>query len=322
VRPPVAVGSQYNTGLVRLPDRLADFRARGFRGDCPEARAILEGHARNFLLGFNLALRHRRDVHAALATVPAEERGFAYEGAGMLAGFLDAATAGRAGMLARLLEGPGDGYIHLLHVGYGWPPAPLRIALPAPLPATPLLRWLAIDGAGFADVFFGGKEALRRLAGGPASPQRAVRLAGAGRALWFAECAVVNGVAGEIGALPLDAQADVWAGIGLACSYAGCVGPDQLDALAVAAGVARRHFLQGVMFAAAARSRSGTVPEHTRVAAVTLLGAEPAVVAGWTDEAARDLCKRTDLAAYALWRIRLQARATTLASFKRAEAQR
>ncbi|MFC6094791.1 DUF1702 family protein [Saccharothrix lopnurensis] len=301
-----------------LPLGMADFAGRGFRLDRPAEREVLERHARWFLTGFNTAVRHWRDPHPALAEVPAAERGFAYEGAGMHAALRDRLTPWPTGALDRLLSGPGDRYAHLISVGYGWAVAPattvLRLPLPAPRPpsAQPLLRCLALDGAGFAETYFGGLAALRRRARRPGSPRWEAVLAGSGRALWFAESADVDGVAAVIGSLPEPARPHVWAGVGLASCYAGCADAAALDRLRAAAGPHRWHLGQGALFAVAARDRSGIVPDHTSAAAAHLFGTDPATARRWTDEAADGLTGSADLSAYAEWKARLRERVARL----------
>lgn len=293
-----------------LPLSMADFARRGFRLDRPERRATLELHARSFLTGFNLAVTSWRDPHSVLSEVAAEERGFAYEGAGMFAGLVDTFTAGRARALDRLLAGPGDAYAHLVHVGAGWLGAPARITTTR-LPATPLLRWLAIDGSGFGEVYFGGVRALlRRAARTPANTHRErvwqVRLAGCGRALWFAESANPAGVTQTIERVPGPARPHLWSGIGLAAAYAGALDDADRDELARCAGEHRLHFLQGVVFAAGARNRARIVPEHTERACAQLIGVSAAEAARWTDETSEDLSASGDVRAYLEWKARLR----------------
>ncbi len=298
-----AAGAQAR--LLRLPLRLADFARRGFRLDRPRDRATLETHARSFLTGFNLAARQWRDPHPALATVPDHERGFAYEGAGMYAAIRGLARPGESVAFRRLCAGPGDRYIHLIHVGYGWAGgmAPLPIDT---MPSTPLLRWLALDGAGFARVYFGGLRALDRLWHRAPSERRDVVLAGAGRALWFVESASPAGVASVIGAAPGHTQSELWAGVGLACCYAGCADAAALDQLAEASGKHWSSFGQGALFACAARARAGGVPPHTEQACAQLFGIDSAEAERWTDVAAAGLTESAELAAYTEWRSRLR----------------
>lgn len=294
---------------MRLPFDLADFEHRGFRLDRPERRAVLQTHARSFLTGFNLAAAHRRRLHEALASVPEAERGFAYEGAGMYARLVDLATGGATGAFRRLLDGPGGRYVHLVHVGAGWGSAATR--LPLPVPGTPLLRWLALDGAGFAETYFGGVRALRRRCarrptGGRTAPWE-TRLSGCGRALWFLESADTDGVTRRIAEQPAAARPWLWSGVGLAAAYAGATTADDLRELEQAAGVAWRYFAQGVVFAVAARALSGHVPAHTELASRTVLGVAPDVAATWSDVAADGLTDRRDVDGYVRWRWRLRA---------------
>lgn len=290
---------------LRFPLGMADFARRGFRLDRPAARAILETHARSFLTGFNV-VAGQRDPHAALAEIPDEERGFAYEGAAMRAGLTDLATAGRARAFARLLGGPGQGYVHLCHVGYGWGLVPTRLPLPVLVPRTPLLRWLALDGAGFAEVYFGGIRALARRCRRARTPKWAAWLAGCGRGLWFAESADVPGIARTIDSLPLEARSHLWAGVGLAACYAGCIDEKAVDELVAASGADEPYLCQGALFAIAARVRARIVPEHTELACRRLFAVTPQEAARWTDLAATDLAERSSLAAYLEWKSRLR----------------
>jgi hypothetical protein len=287
---------------------MADFGKRGFRTDRPAARAVLEEHARMFLTGFNIGVEHWRAPHDELhARIPDAERGFAYEGAGMFAGLLDLATAGRARAVSRLVAGPGDGYVHLIHVGTGWLATPMRVTAVPRLPRTPLLRWLGVDGSGFGEVYFGGLRALHRRAARKPGELWEARLAGCGRALWFAESAHPEGVAAVIGRAALPARPHLWAGVGLAVTYAGAADEQAFDELEIAAGPHYTHFAQGVVFGAAARQRSGIVPPHTERAAVRFLGVAPGEAAEWSDTAARDLTGSDDVRSYLRWKAELRA---------------
>lgn len=288
---------------------MADFGARGFRTDRPAERAVLEEHARNFLIGFNLAAARFAAPHDELRDqIPEEERGFAYEGAGMFAGLVDLVTAGRARAVRRLLAGPGDGYVHLVNVGAGWLFTPARVHLVPRVPDQPLLRWLALDGSGFGEVFFGGARALRHRAAARRGPRWEARLAGCGRALWFLESGHPEGVAAEIDRTTPGARPHLWAGVGLAVTYAGAADEDALDRLSALSAAHRDHFAQGVVFGAAARHRSGIVPAHTRRAATRFLGASVADAAAWCEAeiTAADLTTLSDVRAYLRWKARLR----------------
>ncbi|GLW86350.1 DUF1702 family protein [Actinokineospora globicatena] len=285
----------------RLPLAMADFARRGFRVDRPQPREHLERHARSFLTGYNLAAAHWRSVRAAVDTLPAEERGFAHEGAAMYAGQRDVFTRGRS--VAALLAESGADYPHMIHVGAGWALAVSRLPFPVRLTDTPLLRWLALDGAGFAEVFFGGRRALRRRterAG--ADPLRLIRLAGSGRALWFMTAGDPEDIREFVAEAPAPTRPALWSGVGLASAYAGGVPPRELDALREYAGAHAGHLAQGVVFAATARTRSGIVPEHTALACERIAGTTPEIATGWSEEAAADLGERADVTAFLRWR--------------------
>nr|WP_279628132.1 DUF1702 family protein [Amycolatopsis coloradensis] len=301
----MADGSPPVTRVLQLPLTMADFSRRGFRLDRESERAELEKHARYFLTGFNVAAKSRY-VHSALAEIPDAERGFAYEGAGMFAALHDLAALGRGGALARLLSGPGDDYTHLIHVGHGWALVPTRLPLPVAVPATPLLRWLALDGAGFAETYFGGLRALWRRCHRRPSEHRQARIAGCGRALWFTQAADPVGVARVIARMPESARGPLWSGIGLAACYAGCAGPGAVAELVRSSGPYAPHFGQGVLFAGAARYRARIVPEHTGRVCEQLFSATPEEISWWTDEAAHGLTGSTELSAYTEWKARLR----------------
>ncbi|HET6210730.1 MAG TPA: DUF1702 family protein [Jatrophihabitans sp.] len=299
---------------------MANFQRRGFRTDRPAAREQLEAVAVSFLTGYNLAARARdlADLHGLLAEVAEPQRGFAYEGAGMQLAIGDLFRPGRFRRPEQLATGPGAGFSHLVHVGAGWPLAPTRRAYCLRLPATPLLRWLAVDGAGFGAAFFGGEPALRRICRAGSGPKRRVRIAGAGRALWFQQAADVPAVARVIAGQPAVAAADLWAGVGLACGYAGATDTAGRQALIEHSGRYLANVRQGVLFATAARARSGWVPEHTEAACRELLGLSAGQAARWTDEESADLDRRLDVQAYQLWRHRLTVRAGGAGSAERA----
>lgn len=300
---PRPIGRRWHPGL---PDRLADFAQRGFRVDRPVERAALELHARSFLAGFNAAAACWPSVHESLKLTPAEEWGFAYEGAGMYASLRDLAAVRRGHALSKLLVGSGYNYIHLTHVGAGWISGSLHLPKPVLLPATPLLRWLAIDGAGFAEAYFGGDRALHRLVDRTPNKLWAARVAGCGRALWFLQCADVVGVIDVINSVPRSARPHLWNGIGLAIAYAGCVEADGVGVLAERSGEFWGFLAQGAVFAANARVRAAVVPAHTEMVCRTLFATDVDETARWADVAAVGLEDSLDLAAYYEWKTRIR----------------
>ncbi|WP_369369006.1 DUF1702 family protein [Streptomyces sp. CG4] len=275
--------------------RQVDFGARRFRLRSGPARQRLEDSGRAFLEGFNHSVdaRNADALGAALDGVPAEFRGFAYEGAGMGSALLDLLTLSRGRRLRELLAGAGADYPHLIHVGAGWAFAKLRLRPWYGLRAgDPLLRWLAWDGFGFYQGFFDSDRVVagQRIERGLDPRQRAVRDQGLGRCLWFHECADPEALSLRVAEFPGWRRADLWSGIGLAAVYAGGANQDELRALVEAAGGYGAHLAQGAAFACGARQRARTpLPEHCDRGALILTGVPAQTAAGWTDTAHANL---------------------------------
>ena len=312
-----------------LPAATITFAQRGFRTGEPAVRDLLHRHAASFVDGYE---RQRRPgavgIHDELATVATIERGFAYEGAAFAAAWADLVRPGPArrhprsdgtlpGHLGRLLTGPGAHFVHLSHVGAGWLGAvlPWRLVLRR-LPLDPLLRWLTLDGAGFARGFFGGQRGIRRLAGrrDRHTAVQAVLYQGVGRSLWFAENADIAAIDEQIRHFPPRLRAELWAGVGLAACYAGGRSTAALAQAVECSGLDRVALAQGAAFAAEARRRGGQTPAVTAAAVVELTGVPCATAAAWTREtatAARELGPGID--AYRFWQTKIRRRAGAVA---------
>ncbi|HVR09111.1 MAG TPA: DUF1702 family protein [Thermoanaerobaculia bacterium] len=265
------------------------FARRGFRCDSDTVRERLEDVGRCFVLGYLLALEI--DGAEALASrldaeVAHELRGFAYEGAGMALSLLDFLAPWRRGRLQRLLAGPGWPHVYIVHIGAGWALARLPVPVHRLLAGLdPLLCWLALDGYGFHQGFFHWQQAVlgqlvpRRLTG---YARRAFDQ-GVGRSLWFVEGADPARIAADVGAFPAARRPDLWAGVGLACCYAGGVDRATLAALRLAAGPARPALAQGVAFAAKARLWGGNPTADTALACAVVCGGSVEATAAVTD---------------------------------------
>jgi len=270
------------------------FARRGFRCDSDAVRERLEEVGRCFVHGYLLALE--TDGAEALgarleAEVARDDRGFAYEGAGMALALLDFLVPWGRGRLRRFLAGPGRSHVYIVHVGAGWALARLPIPVDRLLGGLdPVFRWLALDGYGFHQGFFHSPQAVlrqrvpRRLTG----YARRVFDQGVGRSLWFVEGADPGRIAGDIRAFPAARRPDLWSGIGLACAYAGGVDRATLSALCLAAGPARPALAQGVAFAAKARLWAGNPTAGTALACAVVCGKTVEETAAVTDRSLPD----------------------------------
>jgi enediyne biosynthesis protein E3 len=130
----------FDSRSVTLPQRSLPWRflrqdpesvslpSRGFVGGSKRSRQLLGEAAASFVCGFNHVIGSASvgELQDQLSAVPADRRGFAYEGAGMACATLDILTSSRGRRVAALLEGPGDNYTHLIHVGTDCKSAGLR----------------------------------------------------------------------------------------------------------------------------------------------------------------------------------------------------
>ncbi|MEV0156397.1 DUF1702 family protein [Micromonospora sp. NPDC050686] len=311
-----------------LPPAVVELAGRRHRRGELTTRLLLQTRAFAFVEGYELRRRAgRAGIHEDLARIRPENRGFAYEGAALAAALADLTAprrapgpgdpGGRNTRLGNLLDGPGAGFVHLIHVGAGWSAAvlPWR-AVRRRLTLDPMLRWLALDGAGFARGFFGGPRWIRRLADRPdrEDPVQAVLRQGVGRSLWFVECGDVAEIGRQIERFPPGLRPELWAGVGLAVCYAGGCADRQFEHLQALAGKDRAALAQGAAFAAEARRTAGQVPAHTEVAVAALTGVPAYTAANWARdsyELARAVGPEID--SYRWWQREIRRRATAAA---------
>lgn len=311
-----------------LTPAIVELAGRQHRRGEAASRLLLQTRAIAFVEGYELRRRTRRnDVHAELARIRPDNRGFAYEGAALAAALADLATPRRGqrryGLgssdthLGSLLAGPGTGFVHLIHVGAGWSAAllPWRM-LHRRLPLDSLLRWLAVDGAGFSRGFFGGPRWIRRLAHRPdrEDPVQAVLCQGVGRSLWFVECGDGAGLERHIERFPPGLRRELWAGVGLAASYAGGGTDRQIEQLLTLGGEDRAALAQGAVFAAEAQRTAGHIPAHTEAAVSAFTGVSAHTAADWARDSyefARAL--GSEIESYRWWQCEIRRRATAVA---------
>lgn len=225
------------------------------------ARARLEGIGAAFIAAYNVAIRARgpETTLAVLESRPVAERGFLAEGAAMGAAIRTACLPWRD-TLSPLLAALDDRYAHLAHVGVGWAMARLPFARRRLMRRLdPMLAPLAFDGWGFHDGYF---HAGEMAAGQRAMAGKAGRIydQGAGRSLWFSCGADPARIGERIAGLGEDRRSDLWAGVGLACVYAGGSDADAIERLLADSGARVRWLRQGAAFAIGARARAGAVP--------------------------------------------------------------
>jgi hypothetical protein len=302
-------------GLLGISTDEALFARRGFRGNDERARARIELIGKTFIGGYVAALEvgQPERLQSRLATVTPELQGFAHEGAAMGLAILDRLLIGYGTRFRRFLAGVGSAHVYMLHVGAGWAAARLPFRLESTLcRLDSLLGWLAVDGYGFHEGYFHWPVSVVEQTRPKGVKGYACRAfdQGLGRSLWFVNGADVELIALTIASFSASRQADLWSGVGLACTYAGGVGREAVAALVEAAGSYRPELAQGAAFAAKARLLPGLVTDHTDIACELICGMPAARAAAVTDTALYSLPADSGAPPYEVWRRLIRDRLT------------
>jgi enediyne biosynthesis protein E3 len=307
----VSLLGQARRRFLGLSPSEASFAKRGFRSGEEKARERLEQIGVTFLSGYHAALEETGFVPLArrLATIEAELRGFAFEGAAMGLALLDCFTPWRKNRWRTFTERLAEPHIYMMHVGFGWALARLRRCVTPYLSRLhPLLGWLVVDGYGFHEGYFGWPRYIERraLPDRLDGYERRVFDQGLGRSLWFVKGADVAAVVRAIDAFPFPRREDLWSGVGLACAYAGGCGRGAVESLRAAADGHLPALTQGVAFAAKTRQHAANLNLHTETVCRLICGNSAEALAAITDDALEDLHGEDGLPAYEVWRRRIQ----------------
>ncbi len=303
-------GSLREIVLGISPDE-ASFARRKFHSKDEDARRYLETVGRTFIDGYHAALRDTdpRRLSSKLDQTRTELSGFAYEGAAMALTLLDCLTPWNRGRLARFLREAADDHIYMVHVGAGWALARLRRRSQSALERMhPVYRWLAIDGYGFHEGYFLPDKFVSRQEHpeGLAGYGRKAFDQGLGRSLWFSQGADATRISEVIARFSQERRADLWSGVGLACTYAGGVAEEDILMLKSPAADYLPQLAQGAAFAAKARIRARNLTPSTETACRILCGVSAEEAAAVTDRAMQGLPSESDVPAYEIWRQRIQ----------------
>lgn len=300
--------------ILTPDDSAASLDERGFHKKNPAAQELLENVGKIFLGGYADAVETRNvvELEERLERVPQQFRGFAYEGAAMGLAVLDGLPWGGRRHIADLLAGPGDRHVYMVYVGVGWAMARLpRFRWPAASTLDPLLRWLVLDGYGFHQAYFHTAKYVDRHyqdarfpwpADGTAGYANQAIDQGIGRALWFVAGTDARRAVGLLRRFPQQRHADLFAGVGLAATYAGGIERAELSLLAELAGGHRGALAQGAAFAAEARVRADLLVPHTETAAGVLCGTTARRAAQITQELRPAHPVDGQVPAYETWR--------------------
>ncbi len=264
--------------LLTLHQKEALFSTRGFMPATVQKQAALEKVGQYFIEGFNAALRlgASEGLRCFLDdNLPAYYHGFAYEGAGMGLLMMDKLTLSGGKRFRTFMADQGAKHHYLMYVGAGWvfsklPPLPFWANVVKDIQTyDPMLRWLMLDGYAFGCAYFNPgpyvehKRYPKEITG---YAKRAFDQ-GLGRCLWFIECADAPRIVKRLNEFDPTRRADLWAGIGLACTYAGGASVQEVRTLLEGSGEYAACFAQGVTFAVQALTCAGHIPDNTQTVA-------------------------------------------------------
>ncbi|MEY9928347.1 hypothetical protein ABH926_002986 [Catenulispora sp. GP43] len=286
---------------------------RGFHIKNADSAALLEQIGGVFLAGYAHAAEARTiaDAEAGLEQIPVRFRGFGYEGAGMGFTIRDGLPIGGSHHFADFLAGRAKKHEYMAWVGLGWGLARLpRFRWRRFTCEDPLMRWLVLDGYGFHQAFFKTEQYVRQQyreahfpwPGGEHAwyAPRAIDQ-GIGRAMWFVCGTDPDLVADTFEGFDAERRADLYAGAGLAATYAGGVDEAELRRFWQRAGQYQPQVAQGAAFAGTARYEADLVVPHTELALNVFCGMTARESAELCDKA-RPSGEEGPIPAYEVWR--------------------
>jgi len=210
-----------------------------------------------------------------LDEIPLEMRSYAYEGAAMGLTGLDLMFPWKRRLRA-YIAGPGAPHIYMVHIGAGEALALLN-RNPERFIASledRVICWLVMEGYGFHKGFFHSKRYLteQKIPGRFSRYGQRIFDQGLGRSIWFLAGANVERIAATLATFSSARQADMWVGIGVACTYVGGVDRSTVEALQEVAGLYEAQMALGAAFVAKGRQLAGNPVPHTDLVCEALWG--------------------------------------------------
>jgi enediyne biosynthesis protein E3 len=251
--------------ILGLPLSEAEFKIRGFEVGLP-AQDRLELVAKTVVNAYNVALETglSKSLSISIAQVSNELVGFFHEGVAMGLFTLDLFSIGNKNRLFDFIEGEGRNHAYMSYIGAGIASAIFRnnnfeyFTVKANSEGESLF----LNGIGFYNAYFKPKKTLKEMfiprsfAG-----KKAYFLEGydngIGRAVWFYNSGEPTRIAETLKAFPEERQGAIWAGIGLAATYAGGVSEKKIYLLKELSGKYAYRLGEGSFLATHTRQLAG-----------------------------------------------------------------
>ncbi len=237
---------------------------------------------KSLIKGYNFALEAKNGVQLVNRIeneLNDHQKGFAFEGTGMYFALMDLIFPKKYSRLRKFTEQEGISHDFIITVGAGFAiarvPWGLKRMQTYVSKLDPLMAWCLPDGYGFHQGIFYPKQYIEECKEAPKLiPDyfRCVFDSGIGRSMWWVKAANPIQIKKAIDRFPVDRQAELWGGIGVASTYAGGISKNELLQLWEISGDFRADFLSGIPSAATMRQRGKNPSLWTDEACLLLLG--------------------------------------------------
>ena len=269
-------------------------KKRGFyvKDEASEKHLIQIGSS--FLNGYHAILKYKNFDEVLIISEQEDTyyKGFFFEGIGMGLILKDYLSLFQKNNFLKFLH-LNNQHKYMLNVGIGWAFARLPfVSIEKEIKKyDPLLSSLILDGYGFHQSYFYKRKYIDNIVLPKKLSDEALHVyfQGVGRALWFICGLDVELIFSNIKKFPIKFQDDLWAGIGLAATYAGKVSVEELEYLKEKSEYSLFSLQQGCSFAAGARKLSNLVNDYTELASFTLTNCTVDELAIINDLALKDI---------------------------------
>lgn len=251
--------------ILGLPLSEAEFKIRGFETGLP-AQDRLELVAKTVVNAYNISLEYglSKSLSIAIAQVSNELSGFFHEGVAMGLFTLDLCSIGNKSRLYQFIEGEGKNHAYMSYIGAGIATAIFRNNSFEyfTTKANSEGESLFLNGIGFYNAYFKPKKTLKemfipRSFAGKESYFLEGYDNGIGRAVWFYNSGEPTKISETLNAFPEARRGAIWAGIGLAATYAGGVSEAKIRLLKKLAGKYAYRLGEGSFLATHTRRLAG-----------------------------------------------------------------
>ena len=241
------------------------------KADGVVANHKLEAAQDAFQKGFNLAvdISSLNAIANKLDLLDKEFLSIAYEGASMNIALNCLETSAGLKPWFHFLASSAKPHNIQYHIGLGWALAQLQLdAVPYMLQLGPIDRYRVPDGYGYYDAIFRTKRSIHNQqkleefnkAGSSAYYQ------GIGRGIWYLSLGRKDEAKNLIDKFAEERHADLWRGLGIACSYAGGCDELALKEIMILAGDYKPHLATGAVMVAICRENAGFMSADTELA--------------------------------------------------------